>query len=87
MNALLIISSLSHPLLVMNYFNSEGHSGKKQFHSVAIHPTGGTWFVLGGCLQCPEQMLCRAEGGGPAAVWSPPNAFMFFARQLCHSSV
>lgn len=29
MNALLIISLLSHPLLVMIYFNSKGHSGKK----------------------------------------------------------
>lgn len=89
MNALLIIPSLSHPFLVRNYFNSRGHSGKKWFHSVMINSTEGfhAWFVLGGRLRCPGQMMRGAEGGDPAAELSPQNVFVFSAHQLCHHSV
>lgn len=48
MNALLIISSLSHPLLVVNYFDSKGHSGKKWFHPINSTEGFHIWFVLGG---------------------------------------
>lgn len=89
MNALLIIALLPQPLLAGNYFNSKGRSGKRRFHSVTINSPEHfhTWFILGGRLLCPGQMLCGAEGGLSEAGLSPWNVSVGSAHQPCHRSV
>lgn len=88
MNALLIIALLPQPLLAGNYFNSEGRSGKRRFHSVTINSPERfhTCFVLGGRSRGPGQLLCRAEGRASEAGLSHRSVPVGFAHQPCHRS-
>lgn len=58
-NALLIISLLPHPFLVVNYFNSKGRSGKKEwFHSATQRHVSTPGLFCGGDGRSVQGRCC-----------------------------